>query len=121
MNLKFDNKGNILVVTVNEIKFTYLTASNFRDRVEKQIEEGATNILIDLEKVTYIDSSAIGAITAVFNYLNQYGESNEIKVNFAVCSINSSIELLFSILHIKSVINVYENQEVALAQMILNQ
>ncbi|MDX9789772.1 MAG: STAS domain-containing protein [Candidatus Kapabacteria bacterium] len=117
MNLKFENVEDVLVVYVNELKFTNLSASDFRDRMQNKINEGATKVLINLEKVNYMDSAALGSIIAVYNHLNSFADSNELSPKFAICSLNKSVDFLFSMLRINGIIGLYENQEMAIIKM----
>jgi len=117
MNLKFENIGKVLVVNVNEIKFTNIFASDFRDKIEGLINEGNYFILINLEKVSYMDSSGLGAIISSFNHLNDTAVSNEVKSGMAISGLNKSVEFLFSMLRINGIIEIFDSKEIALGIM----
>jgi anti-sigma B factor antagonist len=114
MNLKFENVGKILVVNVNELKFTNIFASDFRDKMIELIDEENYNILINLEKVSYMDSSGLGAVISAFNHLTDTAAINEVKSTIAICRLNKSVEFLFSMLRINGIIEIFDSKEIAL-------
>ena len=117
MNLKFENFGKVLVVNVNELKFTNIFASDFRDKIESLINEGNYFILINLEKVSYMDSSGLGAVISSFNHLNDTAITNEVKSGMAICGLNKSVEFLFSMLRINGIIEIFDSKDIAIGIM----
>jgi anti-sigma B factor antagonist len=117
MNLKFDNSNGILIVNINELKFTNMFASEFRDKLEELINEGNYRILINLEKINYMDSSALGSIVSVFNHLNEISTLNNEKSRLAICSLNKNVEFLFNMLRINGIIDIYADRDSALEMM----
>lgn len=117
MNIKIEKIGDILVINLNELKFTNMFASEFRDKLTATINEGNHKILINLEKVNYMDSAALGSIISVYNHLNESASSNDVETKFAICSLSKSLDFLFSILRINGLIDIYDNKESAIELM----
>ena len=56
-----ENEG-VYVIIVNLIRSTINEANDFRKIIEKEITSGHTDLIIDLSKCDYIDSTFFGAI-----------------------------------------------------------
>lgn len=62
------------VVTVNEPRLDAAQAPMFKAYLSEQIANGASNIVLDLSNVVFIDSSGLGAIVSVLKDLQGVGE-----------------------------------------------
>src|SRR5262249_1323608 len=60
MQMALEEKGDVLVIRVQEVKLTYPQLSEFFTAVSDLVGDGVRKIVLDLEAVTYIDSSTIG-------------------------------------------------------------
>jgi len=62
MSLILNSKKNTLIVRVGG-DFDLVTANEFREKIDNSLEETvAQNLLLDLSKITFIDSSGLGVI-----------------------------------------------------------
>lgn len=120
MNLKCTKVDNVMVVNVNEIKFTNIYAADFREAVDKLIDEGNLCLLINLEKVSYMDSAGLGAIVSSFNYLTDTTVKSGDSGKIAICSLNHNVDFLFSMLRMNGIIEIYDNENIALDKMKIN-
>ena len=97
--------------TVLEMEFTTLTAANAKDfkaKLEKAIDD-ETNVLLDLNRITFIDSSGLGVFLSCLKTLNKKG--GDLKI----CNITKSVRVLFELVRLHQIIEVYNSQEEALA------
>ena len=97
--------------TVLEVECTTLTATNakeFKTKLEKEIE-GEINILLDLNQITFIDSSGLGVFLSCLKTLNKKG--GDLKI----CNITKSVRVLFELVRLHQIIEVFNSQEEALA------
>ncbi|MBX3043779.1 MAG: STAS domain-containing protein [Candidatus Kapabacteria bacterium] len=117
MNLRIEKQDNITIVNLNEDKFTNMLSANFTDKMQNLIDEGNFNILINLEKVNYMDSSALGSIITTYNSINEAAKSNDTKGSVSICSLNKSVDFLFSMLRINGIINIYQSKEIAIESL----
>ena len=69
MNLSSDTADDALVVRVNEDRIDAAVAIQFKDRMRDLIGADAGRVILDLSKVTFVDSSGLGAIVAVMKLL----------------------------------------------------
>lgn len=95
-------EGNIALDGVNEAK-TYL-----RPHMENQELKG---ILINFEKVNFIDSSGIGLIVSVFKAMQQR------EGKFALSNLSKKNEEIFTITRLNKILDIYSTESEALASM----
>ncbi|MFP4662359.1 MAG: anti-sigma F factor antagonist [Halanaerobiales bacterium] len=73
MNIKTVSKNDTLIVRMSG-ELDLLTVSEFKDRVvDKTEKEGINNLILNLQNVTFIDSSGLGAILGRYRYLDKKG------------------------------------------------
>lgn len=109
MNLKIENQGEIVIISLNEMRFTNLYASEFRDKVQSLIDDGNIKLILNLSKVNYMDSSGLGAIISCYNHLNDYNKENETTGKIVVCSLSTAVASLFSMLRANEFIGIYND------------
>ncbi len=79
MNLSFKKEGNTLIVFI-EGEIDHHTSRDARDRIDsKFIMEPVKNIIIDLSKVSFMDSSGIGLITGRMKKVSTVGGSLSVR------------------------------------------
>jgi anti-anti-sigma factor len=95
-------EGNIALDGVNEAK-TYL-----RPHMENQDLKG---ILINFEKVNFIDSSGIGLIVSVFKAMQQR------EGKFALSNLSKKNEEIFTITRLNKILDIYSTEGEALSSL----
>jgi anti-sigma B factor antagonist len=96
---------------VIEVQSTTLTASNskeFKAALEPYLE-AETNIVINLERVTFLDSSGLGIFLFCLKKLNQKG--GDVKL----CNVTKPVRVLFELVRLHQIIEVFNTKEEALA------
>lgn len=73
--MAFNNRQDLgkTVVEVTEARLDASLAPSFRDYIFGLIEQGQTQLVIDLSQVDFMDSSGLGAIVAALKKVNQQG------------------------------------------------
>lgn len=79
-------------------------AEEFRQAVDDAIDDNAEAILIDLEKVTFVDSSGLGILVVV---LKKVRAANK---DMYFCSINEQVRMLFELTSMDQVFKVVPNR-----------
>ncbi len=69
MNLSTESSDGALIVRVNEERIDAAVAIQFKDRMRELTGGGAGPVILDLSRVTFVDSSGLGAIVAVMKFL----------------------------------------------------
>lgn len=64
MNLSFDRHGAIGIVKVEDSRIDASVAIAFKDRFRELISDAAGDVILDLSRVEFLDSSGLGAVVA---------------------------------------------------------
>jgi anti-anti-sigma factor len=95
-----DKQDNFTRITILESKFTAKVSPNLKADLVVLKSEGVKNIIFDLEKAAYCDSSGLSAIL-VANRICK--EANGCMV---VCNLQASVEKLIEISQLNNVLNI---------------
>ena len=109
MELITKRVGDILVVGLSEPGA--LEADNiepFRESMANLLQD-TTRVLLDMCNVTFLDSSGLGALVAIWRRLSS--REGEIKL----CKIGPSVRTAFEITRMHRVFEIYDTEEEALA------
>jgi anti-sigma B factor antagonist len=69
MDLQSTETNTTLIITVNEPRIDASAAIRFKDSMRALTEKGPPQAVLDLSKVTFVDSSGLGAIVASMKQL----------------------------------------------------
>lgn len=69
MNLLSELVDGTQVVRVDEERIDAAVAIHFKDRMRELAAEAGNRLILDLGRVTFVDSSGLGAIVAVMKFL----------------------------------------------------
>ncbi len=97
--------------TVIEMTVTTLNVNNvkeFKSDVEPYLES-ETHIILDLAKLTFVDSSGLGSFLFCLKRLNQKG--GELKL----CNVSKPVRILFEMVRLHQIIEIFNSREEALA------
>ena len=81
----------------------------FTNEVKKLIEEGHVDLVLDLNKVRYINSTGLGILVSGLTTLKK--NMGQMKI----CNLSDRIDRLFSVTSLTTVFATYESLEEALA------
>lgn len=73
MNLTTEQSGGVSIVRIAETRVTYPMLGDFSGVVSALVASGHRRILVDLSKVTYVDSSTIGCLMDLYRQINAAG------------------------------------------------
>tara|TARA_B100000965_G_C19576440_1_gene751510 strand:+ start:1211 stop:1606 length:396 start_codon:yes stop_codon:yes gene_type:complete len=95
-----ENKDNFILITILESKFTAKVSPDLKAELAILKSQSVKNIIIDLEKANYCDSSGLSAIL-VANRICK--EANGCMV---ICNLQNAVEKLIEISQLDSVITI---------------
>ncbi|HRX15458.1 MAG: STAS domain-containing protein [Spirochaetes bacterium] len=84
-------------------------APEIKDIINKLVEEQKYNVIINLEKVTYIDSSGIGALISSLSNLKKY------QGGLKIINVFASVRKVFELTKLTSFFEIFDSEEEALA------
>ena len=85
-------------------------ASEIKLMIQKLIDNQKYDIIINLEKVSYIDSSGIGALISSLSSLKKY------QGNMKIINLLASVKRVFELTKLMSFFDIYSSEEEALSK-----
>lgn len=80
-------------------------SQELRQHITHLLESGAKIVLVDCQDVTFMDSSALGALVLAFKTLRAA------DTRLVLCSINEQIRILFELTGMDKVFEIFPNQD----------
>jgi len=109
MIIKRRTQGPVAIFDVEgEIKRSEAADQTLHQAVKEQLETGGRNILLNLEKVRFIDSFGVGEILA------SYISTQNLGGKFKMARISKKLFLIFDITMLTRVLEIFETEEAAL-------
>jgi anti-sigma B factor antagonist len=109
VELSLEQKGDVRIVRVKEAKLTYPVLSSFFVEVRQIVEHGARQLVIDLGKVTYIDSASIGCLMDIHRLLRD--RDGAVKLS----GLQPRVETMLSMTGVHKIVDVHREEAEALA------
>lgn len=73
MNLSTEQNAGVAIVRVGESRLMYPLLADFSGAVTTLLSSGARKLLLDLSKVTYVDSATIGCLMDLYRQTSAAG------------------------------------------------
>jgi anti-anti-sigma factor len=84
------------------------TFTDFEEELTKLVEAGQYNLLLDLERLTYINSTGLGLLMATFRQVRQQ------QGDLVIAKMSDKITNIFNLLGFSRLIHTYSTEEEAL-------
>lgn len=108
MNIHTRFEPGLLVVTPHEERLDAPVAVAFRQAVEQFLAQTEGEVVLDLARVSYLDSSALGAIVAIYKGLDR-------GRRFVICGLRPNVAKVFSLTRLDKVLTLAPNEAEAIA------
>lgn len=109
MEISQREKENVVVLDIQG-EIDLYNAPEIKDIIQKLIEAQKYNIIINLEKVSYIDSSGIGALISSLSNLKKY------QGGLKIINVYASVKKVFELTKLTSFFEIYDSEGEALAK-----
>jgi anti-sigma B factor antagonist len=109
MNIQKTPKGEIMIVNLSGKIMGGPDYDKFHNEIKTLIGEGYVDILLNMSKVTWINSTGLGILVSAYHTLKKNGGVMKI------CEVSSRIDNILNVTQLKLVFETYENQQDALA------
>ena len=104
MDINTRSRDDIIVLDIaGEIDL--YNAPEIKDVINKLIEEKRYNVIINLEKVSYIDSSGIGALISSLSNLKKY------QGGLKIINVFASVRKVFELTKLTSFFEIYDSED----------
>jgi len=70
MKVSIDNSSQIIKMRLNVEKFDVSNMQEIKKELQNELEKKAQDVLIDLSPVSFVDSSGLSVLIAIFKQLN---------------------------------------------------
>ncbi len=108
MEITRRESGNIVILDING-EIDLYNAPEIKDVIAKLIEEQKYYTIINLEKVSYIDSSGIGALISSLSNLKKY------QGGLKIINVAGSVRKVFELTKLTSFFEIFDNEPGAIA------
>jgi anti-anti-sigma factor len=113
MDIKKREKNGIVIFDIEgEIRRSDITDLTLHQLVKDQLESGQKHILLNFEKVEFIDSFGVGEILA--SYISTHNLGGKLKI----ARISKKLYLIFQITMLTKVLEIFDEEEMALQSFI---
>ncbi len=109
MKFSVDKQDKLVVYELLDEKLTSLNAQILKSELVVANAEGFKNIVVDLDKVKFVDSSGLSAL------LTGHRLCKEEKGIFGLCGLNDTVKNLIKISQLDDVLHIYSTQHDATA------
>lgn len=106
--MKSEKNGSVMILEVENSTLNASNVKDFKNDMQPYLEK-EDHILLDLNALTFVDSSGLGAFLFCLKRLNQKG--GDLKL----CGITKPVRVLFELVRLHKVIEVFESREEALS------
>lgn len=104
MKFSVDKQDNVIVYEILEEKLTSVNAPILKSELVMANTEGYINIIVDLDKVRFVDSSGLSAILVGNRICTEHDGT------FALCGLNDTVKNLIKISQLDDVLNIFSTQ-----------
>jgi len=109
MQITTQDMGEVVVLFVSgEIRRSHIDETTIHQAVKSQLELGKRNLLLNLEKVDFIDSWGVGEMLASYTSTQNLG--GKIKLT----RISKKLDFVLMVTGLKRVLEVFDNETAAL-------
>ncbi|MDH4129255.1 MAG: STAS domain-containing protein [Spirochaetota bacterium] len=101
-----DLKNNIIVLDING-EIDLYNAPEIKKKIKEQMDEGKNNVIVNLDKVSYVDSSGIGVLISSLSQLKKVGGG------LKIINVYASVKKVFELTKLTSFFEIFESEEEA--------
>nr|MEE4268551.1 STAS domain-containing protein [Candidatus Krumholzibacteria bacterium] len=109
MNFKQNPVGEVMVLDLSGKIMGGPDHEKFQNEIKTLIAEGHVDILLNLEKVNWVNSTGLGILVSAFHTLKKNG--GQLKI----CNVSDRIDNILNVTQLKLVFETFEGMDEALA------
>ncbi|MCD4692767.1 MAG: STAS domain-containing protein [Calditrichales bacterium] len=109
MSYSFNVENDILIVEIKEKRATVEFSGSLKDDLIKKIEDSTNNVVVDLSKSEFVDSSFLGALVAGLKKATM--KNGDLKL----VGLQPSVHAMFELTRLYRIFDIFETVEDALS------
>lgn len=104
MDLQSTIHGDLNIISVNEPRIDASVAIRFKDSMRAATSDGPAHVVLDLSRVTFVDSSGLGAIIAS---MKQLGSTRKLDL----ACLTPDVAKVFRLTRMESIFDIHKNTD----------
>ena len=108
MDFETTRKGDILRINVLAERIDAACAVQFKDRIRELCGQEPARVVLDLQRVEFLDSSGLGAVVAAMKYL---GKGRRLEL----AGLSSKVSKVFRLTRMDSIFTIHLTAEAAMS------
>ena len=108
MDFETTRKGDILRINVLAERIDAACAVQFKDRIRELCGQEPARVVLDLQRVEFLDSSGLGAVVAAMKYL---GKGRRLEL----AGLSSKVSKVFRLTRMDSIFTIHQTAEAAMS------
>jgi anti-sigma B factor antagonist len=100
--------GDIVIFDING-EIDLYNAPEIKEKIKDELNKNKVNVVINLDRVSYIDSSGIGVLISSLSNLKKIGGA------LKLINVYASVRKVFELTKLTSFFDIYDNESDALA------
>jgi len=108
MEINRRESGDIVIFDING-EIDLYNAPEIKEKIKEEMNKGKVNIIINLDKVSYIDSSGIGVLISSLSNLKKVGGA------LKLINVYASVRKVFELTKLTSFFDIYDSESDAIA------
>lgn len=109
MNIETTEQGRVTIVSVEGDLVLGPPETNFKRKVDELLQTGRVDLLVDLGRVSYVDSSGLGALVRALSETNKEGGQTKLL------HVGPRLRKLLEITKLNSIFEIYDDREQAVS------
>ena len=109
MNLSTDRSRGVVIIRVGETKLMYPMLSDFSATVSGLVAAGESKVVIDMSKVSYVDSASIGCL------MDLYRQSTHAGGSLKLAGVQNRVETMLTLTGTQNFITLYADEAAAVS------
>ena len=109
MNIKQNLKGDVMILNLSGKIMGGPDHEKFQSEIKTLISSGYVDILLDMNKVNWVNSTGLGIRVSAFHTLKKNG--GQLKI----CNVSDRIDNILNVTQLKLVFQTFEGMDEALA------
>jgi anti-sigma B factor antagonist len=112
MILKFTEQSGVTIAEfVDHSRFTLAICDEVKAEVRELLNRGVKKLIFDLHDITFIDSSGVGCIIALFKTARSVGST------LRLCNLTPEVLEIFELLHLQVIFDITGTRESCLKEI----
>jgi len=106
-----NNEDRICTIIPEMKQIDVNNSPQFSRELKEIVKSGNKLFILDLQNIAFMDSSGLGAIVSILRDLNESGSK------LALCSAAPAVEVLFSMVRLSQIADIYKTKDDALLHL----